>query len=160
MSGWNQFQIILYIWPVLILVLGYFTGKIIAQRHLARLDQAEAELSHIHIWTSPAFPDALRGDLPRGESALVVGNVTLGNDVFRSLIAAFQSVFGRNLSSFEGLCNRGRREAIIRMKIQADNLGAAQILQVRFEGYSILGAKGRTGGIEFLAYGTAVCASE
>lgn len=159
MSTLNQFEIILYFWPVLLLGLGYFTGKIIARRHMALIVEAEHELSHIAIWTSPEFPKSLRGALPDGMSALVVGNVTLGNDVFRSLIAMFQSIFGRNLSSFEGLCNRGRREAVIRMKRQADSLGANQILQVRFEGYSILGKKGRTGGIEFLAYGTAICAA-
>jgi len=155
MDLFQKAQIVLFFWPVLLLVLGFFTGRLISKRHLKRIEQAEQELEHIRLWTTGAFPESLNV-VPTGENTLVNGNVTLSLDVFRTMLNAFSNIFGRNLKSSEQLCERGRREAIIRMKRQAQNFGADQILHVRFEGYSVLGKSGRASGLEFLTYGTAV----
>ncbi len=151
----QKIQIVFFFWPLLLLILGFFTGRLISKRHLARIERAEEDLSHIQLWTSETLPQALNLNA-MGDNNLVDGNVTLSLDVFRQLLNAFSNIFGRNLKSAEELCERGRREAIIRMKRKAQDLGADQILHVRFSGYSVLGKSGRASGLEFLAYGTAV----
>ena len=151
----QKFQIAFFFWPLLLLVFGFFIGRIISKRHLGRIEQAEQDLEHIKLWTTGTFPESL-AMIPAGENTLVNGNVTLSLDVFRQLINTFSNIFGRNLKSSERLCDRGRREAIIRMKRKAQSFGADQILHVRFAGYSVLGKSGRASGLEFLAYGTAV----
>lgn len=155
MELWQKLQIAFFFWPVLLLVLGFFTGRMISKRHLTRIEKAEQELSHIKLWTSGQFPKELNV-AGTGHNALVNGNVTLSLDVFRQFLNMVSNIFGKNLKSAEHLCERGRREAVIRMKRKAQHFGADQILDVRFAGYSVLGKGGRMSGLEFLAYGTAV----
>ncbi|MEM1369851.1 MAG: heavy metal-binding domain-containing protein [Cyanobacteria bacterium P01_H01_bin.15] len=55
------------------------------------------------------------------------------------------------------MVDRGRREALLRMKAEAMEWGASQIVNVRFETSNI---GGQTGGglaaVEIMAYGTAI----
>ena len=65
---------------------------------------------------------------------------------------------GGRILSYEKLVERGRREALLRLKDEAAALGADFVLNVRFETMTI--ARNRQGqgvtGVEVLAYGTAV----
>jgi uncharacterized protein YbjQ (UPF0145 family) len=57
------------------------------------------------------------------------------------------------------LVDRARREAILRMKQQARNLGAGMIINMRLETSTIgrsANKKKRIGSIEAIAYGTAI----
>lgn len=60
--------------------------------------------------------------------------------------------------AYETLLDRGRREALLRMKEQAIEWGATQILNVRLETSSIWGAEGKqsVGNVEVIAYGTGI----
>ena len=60
--------------------------------------------------------------------------------------------------AYESLLDRGRREAILRMKEQAIAWGATQVINVRLETSSIgkqTGGKGLVS-IEVIAYGTGI----
>jgi len=65
------------------------------------------------------------------------------------------NIFGGRVSSYESLLDRGRREAILRMKESAK--GASEIVNVRIETSSISKNDNRgIGSIEVYAYGTAI----
>jgi len=58
---------------------------------------------------------------------------------------------------YEALVERSRREAIVRMLREAQAAGANVIWNVRLETATIQGKQqGKSGGIEVLAYGTAM----
>ena len=70
-----------------------------------------------------------------------------------------RNIVGGRIKSYESLLDRGRREAILRMKKAAAELDADVILNLRFETSGIgqvTRKKGSIGSFEVLAYGTAV----
>jgi uncharacterized protein YbjQ (UPF0145 family) len=84
--------------------------------------------------------------------------VVVSLDYFKRFLAGLRQIFGGRVRSYESLVDRGRREAILRMKDQARS--ADIIVNLRLE-TSIVGSttrsgKRRIGCIEVLAYGTAV----
>ena len=63
--------------------------------------------------------------------------------------------------AYESLLDRARRESLLRMKQQADGLGAEMVFNVKYETASISKGRGNTiGSIEVLAYGTALIPSQ
>ena len=77
-------------------------------------------------------------------------------DYFKRFIAGLRNLIGGRVTSYESLLDRARREAILRMKQEAKDLGANLIFNVKFETASI--SKGRNnqiGAVEVYAYGTA-----
>ena len=66
---------------------------------------------------------------------------------------------GGNISLYEVMLDRARREALIRLLEEADASGAREVHNVRFE-FSRVGASSQQanvgGGAELFAYGTAV----
>jgi len=99
---------------------------------------------------------------PVGESIgtggeLVQGNVVVSADYFKTFVAGLRKLVGGRLRSYETLLDRGRREAVLRMKQEAQGLGANHIFNVRFETASISkGADSRLSSVEVLVYGSAV----
>ena len=88
---------------------------------------------------------------------LVHGNVVISSDYFKMFVASLRKLVGGRLRSYESLLDRGRREAVLRMKQQAQSLGANQVINVKFETSSISkGAQGNLGSIEVLVYGSAI----
>jgi len=75
---------------------------------------------------------------------------------FSRLISTLKTLFGGKLRAYESLMERARREALLRLKQKADALGADAVYNVRYE-FSAIGTQPqRMGGVELLAYGTAV----
>ena len=59
------------------------------------------------------------------------------------------------MNAYESLVERARREAVLRMKADAQRQGLDMIFNVKLETASITkGAKGQIGAVEVLAYGT------
>ncbi len=78
---------------------------------------------------------------------------------FQKFVAGLRSLFGGRLQSYESLLDRARREAILRMKESALEIGAKVIINVRIETASISKSSSRNNGIgsvEVVAYGTAL----
>lgn len=84
------------------------------------------------------------------DSTLVMGSVVITSDRFKFWIGSFLSLFGKNLTVYEVMLERGRREAMIRLKLEAHAHGYNQVYGIRFETTII------ENGTEILAYGTAV----
>lgn len=134
-----------------LLGLGFFIGGWNERRHFRRIEKAEAELAHIRVVNLKRVPEGLQ---PGG--VLVTGNVVVAIDYFKKIMAGLRKIFGGELKSYQSLLLRARREAIVRMKREADEYGADMIYNVRLE-FSAVGAQPQvTGGAELLAYGTAV----
>lgn len=136
---------------ICLLALGFFLGGMNERNHFKRIERAEAELAHIRIVNLKRAPSKAQ---PGG--ALVTGNVVIAIDYFKRIMAALRMVFGGELRSYQSLLLRARREAIIRMKRDADEYGADMIYNVRLEFSAVGSQPQRIGGAELLAYGTAV----
>ena len=70
-----------------------------------------------------------------------------------------RALVGGRITVYESLLDRGRREAIVRMKTEARRLGATMIFNVRLETSSL--SEDQSGrapmfSAEFIAYGTAL----
>ena len=80
-------------------------------------------------------------------------------DYFRSFLAGLRNIIGGRVASFEAMMDRGRREAILRMKEQFPE--ADVIVNLRLE-TSTIGAQqagrrsNQLGTVELFAYGTAI----
>lgn len=134
-----------------LVALGFFAGRWNEARHFARLARQEADLATLLVLTERKPPHG-------AQAHLVVGSVVIAEDYFKHIVAAIRSCFGGHVRSYETLMERGRREAIVRMKRAARDQGADAIWGVRFETTSLAeGSIGnRTFSAEFIAYGTAL----
>lgn len=132
---------------VLLLVLGYGFGQLNERRHYKSLIRRERELAQIPAIASRHLPlDVLY------QHRLVSGSVVIASDYFKSFVASLVNIFGGRVRAFETLLDRGRREALLRMKEQAQDAQAELVFNVKYETARI----GRNS-IEVLCYGTALC---
>ena len=135
---------------VLLFVVGWFFGSRHERQHLAKLSVEEQSLGDITVSSERFY----RPKLAVGsEGELVLGSVVIAQDYFKMIIARVLSLFGKNLTTYETLLDRARREAIVRMRTQAKANGYTHIYGVRLEVTNVnqLGSM-----VEAIAYGTAV----
>ena len=138
----------------MLLGIGWFVGRANERKHLRELADDEEALSDIAVSSDRGAVDA---GFARG--ALVVGSVVIAEDYFKRVAAALKSFIGGNLVAYESLLERGRREAIVRMKKEARRLGATHVVNVRLETASLSedwSAQRPMFSAEFIAYGTAL----
>ncbi|SHF57614.1 Uncharacterized conserved protein YbjQ, UPF0145 family [Lampropedia hyalina DSM 16112] len=143
------FQIGLFL---VMLLAGLVIGTLLERRHYRSIVQREKAFRHIKVFNEKRTPIELAGQ----PFYLVQGSVVVSSDYFKTVAAGLKSLFGGRLTSLESLLDRGRREAILRMKEQAHRKGANVIFAVRLETATLHEQNGR--GIacaEVLAYGTA-----
>lgn len=133
--------------------IGFFAGRLIERRHYASIRMRERLLAQVLVFTTRFPPPTLAAPATR----LVAGSVVIADDYFKSLLAGLYSFFGGRVRTYEGLVDRARREAVLRMKAEAQRLGARMIVNVKFQTFSVPGNRpGSTRGVEVLAYGTAL----
>jgi len=140
----------LYIFLAL-LILGYGFGTYAEKKHFTSIRKREEEMKTLPtiMLKRPLHPEEIK------EYKLVGGNVVLSIDYFKKFIASLINIFGGNISTYETILDRARREAILRMKEEAGN--ASEIINIRIETSSISkNAQKSVGAIEVLAYGTAI----
>ena len=137
-----------------LMIVGRVFGGIAEKRHYERIVQRESELRTILVFNE-SRPSA---DLSTSDAQLVVGSVVIAEDYFKRFAAALKSIFGGRLTAYESLADRGRREAILRMKEEAQALGAKMIFNVRLETSTLTDDSNPKAlfSAEFIAYGTAL----
>ena len=139
--------------PVLLLVLGFAVGRYRERRHYRSIIDRERQLRVLPIFASRHAPDL---ETPP-QIALVRGNAVISIDYFKRFLAGLRMLFGGSIGAYESLLDRARREALLRMREQAQASGAAYVVNVRMETASISKGAGQAiGSVEVLAYGTAV----
>jgi uncharacterized protein YbjQ (UPF0145 family) len=141
--------------PLLLLVIGYLTGTIADSTHYKSIRTRESKMRSmpaISFKRPPAHWTVSGSDM-------VTGSTVVSIDYFKRFLAGLRNFVGGRVKSYESLLDRSRREAILRMKEQARELGFDAVVNVRIEtsrmASSSKGGKG-TAGIEILAFGTAV----
>lgn len=82
---------------------------------------------------------------------LVQGSTVRAKHVGRDIAASFKNVFGGELKGYTELLNDSREEAMRRMVVQAESMGANAVLNVRFSTSSVA-----QGAAELFVYGSAV----
>ena len=137
------FQVILFL---ILFSVGWGFGRHIEQKHLRELDEKEKKFAHIRIDSNRFVETSAKGQL-------VSSNVVISHDYFKYAIANVQNLLGGRLTSYESVVERARREAIVRLKLEAEKMGATQILGLRLS-TTELGMQG--GMVEVFAYGTAI----
>ncbi len=134
-----------------LLVIGFVFGKINEMNHFRRLDRDEQTYAHIDVYNIKRPTEPLAED-----GVLVSGNVVIAVDYFKVIVAGLKMLIGGQLGTYQSLMTRARREAVLRLKREASDLGADAVYNIRIE-YSTVGANPRgVGGVELFAYGTAV----
>ncbi|MFC1631985.1 YbjQ family protein [Candidatus Omnitrophota bacterium] len=144
-----------FIYFLFFISLGYFAGNMIERAHYQQLETKEMEFIRMPVVTSKDIED--KGLI--AQSRLVTGSVVISLDYFKRFLAGLRKIVGGRIKSYETLLDRGRREAILRMKQAAKNQGADMIINMRFETSGIgtvSKKKDSVGCFEILAYGTAV----
>ena len=136
---------------VILLIIGYISGTLVERRHYKNIRQREEKFK-----TLPTI--ALKKPLNEQNiksSKLVYGNVVISIDFFKKFLAGLINFFGGNISAYETLLDRARREAVLRLK--EDAKGASEIINIKIETSSISkNTKNSVGAVEVLAFGTAV----
>jgi len=138
----------------ILLLLGYSMGTIAEKRHYKSIKEREKIYLHVPVVT---MKNALDANREVHSATLVTGNVVVSIDYFKKFLATLRFLVGGNVKSYETLIDRGRREAILRMKQEAGNVDI--ILNLRIETSSIgksTNKKNSIGSIEVYAYGTAI----
>ncbi len=138
---------------VFIIILGSI-GTIIEKNHYKSIKKREiASFNFPSVSFGKKFPE---GSHKIAKSELVSGCVVVGADKFKAFISSLHSLFGGRLTTYESVLDRGRREAILRMKEQAT--GADLIVNARLETCNLDNIyKNKSGAkISVIAYGTAI----
>ncbi|QIZ76176.1 YbjQ family protein [Ferrimonas lipolytica] len=142
---------------LLLIGLGFVFGRYAEQRHFKRLRQEEARLQSILVFNTKEVP----AQFQPCRVSLVGGNTVIAVDYFKSFVASLRNIVGGNVSSFESLIERARRESIVRMKQEAEQLGANAVFNMRIETSAIgQGDDKSQVSVEVYAYGTAVVSDE
>lgn len=138
---------------IILIVVGYFVGKRNEAKHYRSILKREKKYRMLPTLVVKN-PMPQEGNVVKME--LVSGCVVISVDYFKRLVAGLRNIVGGNVSTYETLVDRARREAILRLKEQCPN--ASQIINLRIETSSIYKTSGRgsVGSVEVLAYGTAV----
>lgn len=137
------FKVVLFFCLFLV---GWLVGRGIERKHLLALDEEEQRLAHIRT-------DISRFKQSAGTGQLISSNVVISHDYFKFVIATIQNFFGGRLTTYEAVIDRARREAVVRLKREAEKVGATEIQGLRLC-TSELGMQG--GMVEVFAYGTAI----
>lgn len=135
-----------------LLALGYGFGQYAEMRHYRSILAREQQLNSL-----PAVASRIPPTDGIYDQQLVSGSVVVSVDYFKRFLATLRNLFGGRVTSYETLLDRARREALLRMKAQAQALGATLVFNVKYETASISKGRGNTiGSVEILAYGTAL----
>lgn len=146
-----EFLVKLGVFLVLVAV-GYWRGRRNERAHLKSLDAEEDALADILVFAT-RYPPASAEVL---DPVLVSGSAVIGSDYFRMFVAGLRKIVGGNYRAYEQLMERGRRQALVRLKQAAKAKGAKMVFNVRITTSRISNSRGgEATQVEVLAYGTA-----
>jgi uncharacterized protein YbjQ (UPF0145 family) len=126
------------------------------RRHLRQLVAREALVKDITLSSGPKTLEASPtvNSTRIMTSDFLMGSIVLSHDAFRSITILFTRFFGGNISHYQRLLERARREALVRLREEAVALGIKRVINVKIAATSIRKSGIKT--VEVLAYGTGV----
>jgi len=138
---------------VFLLLTGFLFGRRAEKKHYASIFAREDSLRDIVVLSGRTPPSSSSWT----EADLVCGNVVISVDYFKTVVAGLRNLVGGNITAYESLLDRARREAVLRMQQRADDLGAKLVINTKFETSRVSGSAGQgIGSVEVMAYGTAL----
>lgn len=141
---------------ILLLVVGYAAGSIAEKNHYKSIQEREKKTLHIPVVTMKKVEHLLDPNRKIAYAHLVSGCVVVSIDYFKLVMASLRNLVGGNVRSYETLVDRGRREAILRMKESAENPDIIANVRVETSAIGQSAGRGSVGSIEVFAYGTAI----
>lgn len=142
--------------PIILILIGYFAGSVAERVHLKKLDEREDASKDVLVTDVRAYDQRLE---TAAGGSLVIGSVVIGTDYFKRFLAIFPKLFGGELTSYERVLLRARREAMLRMIEDARDRGFNAICNVRVDTADIGGnavrKKGAGAMVGIVAVGTA-----
>lgn len=138
----------------ILLIICFFTGNIIEKNHYKNIKEREKRLYKTAYLT---FGKQFARSKKITNSFLVASSVVIGCDYFKAFLAGLRNIFGGNVSAYESVLDRGRREAILRMREEAAQKRANAVVNVKIETVMLdpIGTKGHPK-VCITAYGTAI----
>ena len=91
---------------------------------------------------------------PVKNAKLVSASVVIGCDYFKVFLASLRNIFGGNVSAYESVLDRGRREAILRIRESAYRMNADLVMNIKIE--TVMLSEQTMSQVCITAYGTAV----
>ena len=141
--------------PLLLLFCAWLLQHRVVRSRRKYLDEQEKHFREVlQISNLKQFPAGGKFTNP----VLVAGSAAVANNYFVSFLAGFKHVFGGEVKGYTQLCSDARRLALVRMYQEAEAAGANAVFNIRFETSTIISANNQkeSGGVELIAYGTAV----
>ena len=134
-----------------LLLLGFVAGKLAEWKHYRSIREREGLTLRVPVVSFKTLDDPR----PVRDARLAVGSVVVSADYYKRFLMAFRKIFGGEVLSYSPVIDRGRREAILRMKESCPD--ADLFLNCRLATSSITNSQGRDiGRVEVIAYATAV----
>lgn len=136
--------------PLVLVIVGYFAGRALELRHYASIRRREREIQNVVALNTRYLPEGVEAT----SAQVVSGSVVVSSDYFKTFVASFRNLVGGRFRGYESLLERARREALLRMKEQAQASGCRLVVGVRFQTTRVAGSQ--TPSMEVIAYGTAI----
>ena len=137
--------------PLVLLLLGFFAGRVAERNHYKSIHEREEKFLSKPTITTQTIEDGRQVQ----NAALATGSIVVSVDYFKRFLSAFRMLFGGELGAYASVLDRGKREAVLRMKESCPS--ADVYLNFRIETASISKGRGKTiGSVEVVAYSTAV----
>ena len=131
-----------------------FIGSHIEKKHYEDIKRRE-----VALYKKPCISFSKKTINPArvANAQLVSGAVVVGCDSFKAFVAELKNFFGGDLSVYEPVLDRGRREAILRMREYALALDADVVINTKIETV-VLDPFENTQNprVSIIAYGTAI----
>ena len=122
--------------PALILFVGWLVGHLSETKHERSLAEREEALKDIEATALRNPPGFACAD---GPCELVSGEAVVASDTFKTWLFGLKNIVGGESRTFKRLFDRARREALVRMKERARELGCNAVCNVRFDSADIGG---------------------
>ncbi len=136
-----------------LIFLGLFFGGWSERHHLRKLEEREAANRG---FTATQIKTFLQPNLMGKTPALIVTEVVIASDYFKTFAASLRNLFGGNVKSFERMLERARREANLRLIEQAKAQGYNALCNVRINTANIGGLSAKANAMAtILAWATA-----
>lgn len=136
---------------IALLIICYFTGRTREKKHYKSIREREVKLykqPHIN------FSKNVNISQPVKNAKLVSASVVIGCDYFKVFLASLRNIFGGNVSAYESVLDRGRREAILRIRESAYRMRADLVMNIKIE--TVMLSEQTMSQVCITAYGTAV----
>lgn len=142
------------IFLLIFLLITYSIGSSIEKKHYKKIKQREIALIKKPVVNNGAKTFKTNRKVKSIE--LVSGEVVISGDYFKNFVSELKKLFGGQLTPFESILDRARREAVLRMREKAKHANIILNTKIEYCMLNNLYVHGQIPKCAVIAYGTAV----